>query len=274
MLRSPNDMATSLNCCAAPPAEPIRRRGRRTSRLDNGAMMKSTRMCQDVGVSRAVLLAVVAVLASGPTAEACKLVSNPPHSVEPGEQAVDHVPPSAPIVRVAQVKRGHDTSPGACGGSASDCDGTGVVELEVAAQDDRSTADRLGYRVQLVSGSLPEGLSIPAAPVRPLLSPDKVASRRLIFSWDDRTTGHHSLGFTLAVAAIDLAGNASEPVQVEVSDDDGAGCQVGTTSRTRWDAPVPVFALIGLFIWTRRRITALTSALQGSEMRDQEDSPS
>jgi hypothetical protein len=84
------------------------------------------------------------------------------------------------------------------------------------AMDDMTPADRIGYRVNLVSGPPPgptTGLSVPS-----LGTP----AGSLQLFWD----GGDDFDFTIQLIAIDAAGNESEPRTVRITDGN-EGCNVG-----------------------------------------------
>lgn len=107
------------------------------------------------------------------------------------------------------------------------CADLGFVELTffpaeegqpLAVDDAASDAEwpGVGYRLTLLEGSLPEGLTLADAPVYAARSEDRA---RLGIHWIDGTFAvQDPLDVTLGIIAVDAAGNESEPLEVEVGD--------------------------------------------------------
>src|SRR5262245_34367769 len=102
--------------------------------------MTKTAMSACVAVTVA---SAAAILAGTSPAHACS-VALPPHTLDPGEQAVDDQPPSSPTVVSIEVLRTANNGAGCAEGSS--CDDLGAVRLALAASDDRTPASLLGYR--------------------------------------------------------------------------------------------------------------------------------
>ena len=172
---------------------------------------------------RAFVTACGVVAAAFPTlvtpVHACSLAGNQAHTVDPQAQATDASPPSAPVVTIQTIQRGK--GPEGCGQAVFSCDDLGWIILQVSATDEQTAAGSLGYRIELVSGSLPSGLSLPATAVRP------ATSGGLLLSWiDGRSDDQEALGFVLSIRAVDLAGNEGPPTSVEVRDPGSGGCSL------------------------------------------------
>lgn len=117
--------------------------------------------------------------------------------------------------------------------SGDSCGDFTSVAITNLATDDRTPADRIGYRVTLAAGALPSGFSLPGEVVN-LELPDG--------SWWRMWPGIEAdVDFTLQFVAVDAAGNESAPQTVRIHDETG-GCNVGR----RHDAGLGVLALAAL----------------------------
>ena len=120
------------------------------------------------------------------------------------EQAIDSLPPTAPVCRLKGVWRGHG---GAQFGeilAKGSRDGS-MSFLVSGAEDDRTPADSLGYRFRHVSGDLPRGLVLPPGVYLAHAVRDE---QSLWFHWNDTATWNQdSIAFQIAVVAVDRAGN-------------------------------------------------------------------
>jgi hypothetical protein len=150
------------------------------------------------------------------------------HEIDPDDP--DAVAPGR--VSLISVVANDLDSPGGCGASSS-CDGTGTVSIVVQAEDDATPPESMGFRMELVSGSLPPGLSLPDGPVRGHARGD--GSVGLILAWSPRAD---SMDFVVEVSAVDRAGNAGDPTPIAVVIDEGSGCSLGG------DAPRPAINLL------------------------------
>ena len=158
---------------------------------------------------RIVVAAAVVCLADSSVAEACGVVYQR-HELDAAEQQIDRQPPApaqvpADVVRV--LRRGTK--------SDSSCDSIGLIQIEfTSAKDDRTPRARIGYRITHVAGTLPYGLSLPrdARLANPVAGDVSREVFRLELAWTDSATGDQdALDFTLALTAVDLAGNESAP---------------------------------------------------------------
>ncbi len=148
---------------------------------------------------RLFVLSLGAILAS--PAAACSLV-HIPHNLDPSEQGVDLEPPTLAGAKVLQIVRGigHGATP------FSSCDDIGLITIEVDSKDDRTPPDKLGYRVTVIGGVLPDGF----API----SGDRraIGKNKLSLVWvDGASNAQEYFDFTVEIIAIDLAGNESTP---------------------------------------------------------------
>ena len=127
-------------------------------------------------------------------------------------------------------------------------DDLGWVTLTVTPpEDDRTPADKMGYLITLVDGTIPDGMTMPSEPWR-------TTGGTLTLSWvDGATDNHDSFSFTLAITPMDLAGNEGPAFQLTVSDKDGdAGCQ-SSFAPTRYLPSLLLFLFLLLtFIMARR----------------------
>jgi hypothetical protein len=164
-----------------------------------------------------VSIAVIGALLAPLSARAeCYTQEPVPHVIDAALRESDHVPPTVPQVGFNSVGRGH-RSPGAegCGGGEPGCDAYGAVHVELAATDDVSPQDKIGYRFTVASGTPPTGLVFPAEPVDfPL------GETAFDFLWDDGATDQQEpVAFTLRIVAVDQAGNESAPQMLAVHQD-------------------------------------------------------
>jgi hypothetical protein len=157
-----------------------------------------------------IVVAAAVVCLGGPSfAEACSSVYQR-HELDAAEQQIDRQPPApaqvpADVVRV--LRRGTR--------SDSSCANIGLIQIAfTGAKDDRTPRERIGYLITHVAGTLPYGLSLPsdarlATPVAGDVSGEVFL---LALAWADPATGdQEALDFTLALTAVDLAGNESAP---------------------------------------------------------------
>lgn len=173
------------------------------------------------------------VLLLGPTRAGAYRIINTPHELDPTEQELDHNPPGAVDVLEVRVHRGQGSERVGCAGWAwIEDQGVGHVSIRVAPPaDDRTPAESLGYRVELVSGQAPEGL-LPGFDIRAYVGADGVW---LFLDWSDGETDEQEpLDFELRLRAVDLGGNLGEAAQPIVVNDPGSGggCATGASSLT------------------------------------------
>lgn len=158
--------------------------------------------CRPMRALAAMAIALAAVAAAARPAHACSLFGYSPMTLG------DHGDTVAPTlaVRGVTVWRG--------GGS---CAGTGLIEIAVDASDDRGT---VGFQVRAVRG---DATALSGLPETPFTQP--VSDLSLYFG-----DAGQALDLTLEVRAVDLDGNLSAPVTVDVIDPsptDDRGCAVG-----------------------------------------------
>lgn len=181
------------------------------------------------------------------SAHACSLMANQPHALDAQAQVSDSAPPGVPTVSVESIRRGKGPESSGCSQSASSCDDVGSIDLLVSATDDQTSADSIGYRIELASGTLPSGLTLPSGAVRAI-------GGRLFLIWlDGNTDQQEALSFSLSIRAVDLAGNVGQPATIQISDPgSGSGCTVAARGLSiGW--PTAVAILVGAFLLRRRR---------------------
>ena len=105
--------------------------------------------------------------------------------------------------------------------------------------DDQTPAEACGFRLTLVSGTLPAGLPFPTNDVRAM-------NGEIFLHWfqDD---GSGSLDFVLAVSPIDTAANEGARVELPFSSGDG-GCSIAGARPGTW----LVFLLLAFWSGLRR----------------------
>ena len=171
------------------------------------------------GMWRIVVAAALACLSGPSVAEACSSVVEK-HELDAAEQQIDRQPPGAaqvPADVVRVLRRGMRSD------GDSSCGGIGTIQIVfTGAKDDRTPRGRIGYLITHVAGTLPYGLSLPrdarlATPVDgdTLQGLPRDLSGEvflLTLMWPDPATGdQEAFDFTIALTAVDLAGNESAP---------------------------------------------------------------
>jgi hypothetical protein len=166
----------------------------------------------------------------------CSLLGNETHQLDPA-QANDHVAPSA-VTASAEVVRFDGSDDGGCAaGGGGTCGDLAEIELAVSATDDATPADKVGYVVELASGTPPRGFALPAGAILP--AEDSLLLR---FSADD----HDGFTIDLSVRAIDLNGNLGPPTVITVSEPGESGC------RTARGGGALLWPLLAAFAWLVR----------------------
>lgn len=192
----------------------------------------------------AVLAAVATLAAAWPakTTLACSLAPQPPHTLDPQAQATDTVAPAAPELSLGDIRRGKDpdTDYSSCSQSATSCDDLGSIALQVSARDDQTTADHMGYTFEVTAGQPPSNLYLPSGAVR-------TRAGNVYLYWNDGATDdEETIDFTLAVHAVDLAGNTGPAATLRVQHPgSGGGCAVlPCRPLSSWPIPLLLFLLI------------------------------
>ncbi len=179
---------------------------------------------------RVAALIVLAVVWLRPLAvEACSFPAPPPLEIDPALLVTDHSRPSLTEVSIVEVKRGRGVS--GCGGSASSCDDLGVIRVAVAATDDMTASNEMGFNLAITSGSSPP-VTVPQAPVVVGNTPGE-----MVLVWiDGNTDDQEELDFEIQIVAVDRAGNQSTPRSVRVVDG-GSGCSLAAGSPRQPGSP-------------------------------------
>jgi hypothetical protein len=176
-----------------------------------------------------ICCAVTALACSG-SASASKIGVRP-FKIVPAEQKFDSLPPSAPLLELAGISRGH-------GEAEVNSEGlylwdpqkrTGTISLRVSgAVDDRTPADSLGYKIVHVSGELPYNMLLPS---QSYLALKLTTGKCLYIYWDDDPIWEQdAFAFEIAVVTFDWAGNESPRSNIVRVTHDGDL----TESRQKW----------------------------------------
>jgi hypothetical protein len=152
-----------------------------------------------LGMNRLAALALILIAPSipRPTGACSALAENSGPLELDAAFAADAVPPSAVIASVSiDADDGDGGGGGGCGTPLCG-DGGHFVVLNVSATDDQAPAQRIGYRLAVVGGQAPEGMTIPSTAV---LSDNGDLLLRFL-----NTTS--AFAFDLEIRAVDLNGN-------------------------------------------------------------------
>jgi hypothetical protein len=151
---------------------------------------------------KVALFALPALLLAAPLLP-CSIAVEP-HEIDPAERAVDVTPPAAPAGEVDRIVRGKGAVRAPDGSiQGTSCDDIGMITFRIVtpAADDRTPPERLGYRITLAEGTLPEGLELPST-----------AFRQPMLHWiDGATDDQEPIDFSVRIVAVDRAGNESAP---------------------------------------------------------------
>jgi hypothetical protein len=176
---------------------------------------------------------------------ACSLIQPAPHTVDATMQGIDQTPPALSALALDSVHR--SDPPSGCGGGAGDsCEGLASMSIRVAASDDTSQSDQIGFLIAFVGGRPPSGLYLPLNPIRP------GSDGLLWFHWSDLDPDAE-LDFSLDVVPVDLAGNFGTPGAVRIKDGGSGGCRIAGSSRRSLAGSVSLLALAVLALRARRR---------------------
>jgi hypothetical protein len=147
-------------------------------------------------------LAGAALLSQSSVAAACVLEPVRLHRSDASLAGIDTRAPDAPLVAAARAYRrsGLTCGEGIC--VANNCGDMGGVAIDLAAGDDQTPTNRLGYRLELLSGVVPGALQDMLG-----VALEGPTPLRVQLAFDDVP----SVDATLRVIAIDGAGNESAP---------------------------------------------------------------
>ena len=160
----------------------------------------------------ALALGVGTLVVEAGNAQACSIAENTAHVVDANVE--DDTAPEPPTDVSVSINRGFDSGDGCGSNVVSSCDDIGAVQLQLnePATDDQATPAKIGYLVEVVDGTPPRGLSIPADAVRAF------NGTQLWFSWvDDSTDGQEVIAFSVTLTPVDEAGNmgpSSDPIRI------------------------------------------------------------
>ena len=188
-----------------------------------------------------LVLGATVVTALPRDALACDPVTPWSHMVDTTMQATDHTPPTLPAIPAPQIQI-HFEEDSAIDGCGGKCGDGNWVDIPAVATDDKTDPGRIGYRVSLASGTLPQGFALPVTAIEPLFGFVRVYFNRDVTSWD----------FTVQVIAIDLAGNESAPQMVRLEHSD-SGCAVTGARRVRFGLGWLAFLALIVTAYRRRR---------------------
>jgi len=163
-----------------------------------------------VNARLAAVVLAAGVLVDAGRADACSVAESAPHTID--ATRMDSVVPEPPTDVSVMITRGPRADSGGCGNDrvSTSCDGIGILQLQLnePATDDQTAPENMGYLIEVIDGSLPRGLSIPATALR----------STLVFSWmDDDTEGQEIIAFSVTLTPVDEAGNvgsASDPIRI------------------------------------------------------------
>lgn len=197
-------------------------------------------------VRAGVLVAVALSPGASSPARACSLAGPFVHQVDSTLAATDTKPPSLTQKPTVEFHVYQSEAEG-CGGVTSSCQGLTILYLHVAASDNQTPPERMGYRLAVASGQVPAGISLPDF--------DTGATNGVVsVPWDINRTGER-FQFALSIAPIDEAGNVGESHTVLVRRDPQTACALAPGRATSRMAVVTL--LVALALVLRRRRTSI-----------------
>jgi hypothetical protein len=165
---------------------------------------------------QAVAVAAILVVVRPAMTRACSVAGPVPHQVNPALAATDTTAPA--LTEQTKVEAViFDSGDSGCGGQSS-CDGLAVINLKVSVLDDQSPPERIGYRLNIVGGTVPPGIGLQQFDVAAI---DNVIQ----IPWSPNLSGD-SFRFELSVAPIDEAGNVGDAQRVVVERIADGGCAI------------------------------------------------
>ena len=173
---------------------------------------------------------------------ACTMGVLEQHQIDRIEQEMDTIDPSIPMVGEVTVVRGNGHG---CGDRAGSCDNLGIVTIEIMANDDRTTLENMGYRLELVGGA--PDVTLPDYDVR-------ADDGFLTLSWVDGATDEQEVvDFTIRVSSVDLGGNRSTgAINVPVHDAGQTACECRPGARRLSVSPFALVLFAALALTARR----------------------
>jgi hypothetical protein len=177
----------------------------------------------------AVLGVVGVMVTSASPAQACTYIPPTPFVVDPSQVGVDTVPPTQVKVTTVSVYRDPYRSGASC------WDGIATITVDTPA-DDRTSAEAIGFRMEVVDGTSPE-LYTNFYPGPVMGSPGESGQFLLYLPWSEPEPDPAVLPpirFTVRITPMDAAGNPGPSTDVVVADPgggDGGGCSASPGSR-------------------------------------------
>lgn len=107
----------------------------------------------------------------------------------------------------------------------------------------------IGFRLELVSGALPSGLTLPTTAVRPSIADT------LFLPWNDGAVDEQeAISFTLRITAVDRAGNVGPPTTITiVHPGSSGGCAIGGRGAPKGDALTVLATILIVLLAAARR---------------------
>ena len=164
-----------------------------------------------------VVLGVIGVMVAwASTARACTYMPPTPFVVDPSQVDVDTVPPAQVKVTTVSVYRDPYRSGASC------WDGMATITMDTPV-DDRTSAEAIGFRMEVVDGTSPE-LYTNFYPGPVMGSPGESGQFVLYLPWSEPEPDPAVLPpihFTVRITPMDAAGNPGPPTDVVVADPGG-----------------------------------------------------
>lgn len=160
-------------------------------------------------------------LALSPSASACSFAVGDAFAVL--DDGTDTIAPDAPAAPGVDIHRGVGPScfMGRC--SMTSCDDLGWIELTFPAPaDDTYGPSDIGYTLEVLAGSPPDGLTIDETREPDLVTDDGDVVLTLVWA-DGSTDVQEAFDFDLGLTAVDRGGNASTTTVVNLADPGRAG---------------------------------------------------
>jgi hypothetical protein len=154
-----------------------------------------------------VLAATSAQLIAPAPLGACSLATNEDHHLDLAFGSDKTAPGTVTASVYDLIHHENDGDGGGCGTHVASCGSFSSLTLDVSAIDDQTPAERIGYRLRVISGDTPRDFNVPMQDVRAFGS-----QLYLYFAVDD-----HDFDFELEIRAVDLNGNAGAPTVVAIT---------------------------------------------------------